>query len=494
MATAICVVYEALERAAAEPERAGYDPVEPGHEKADRWVTFDDMLAIVARGIIREEGWLDDWRGRFEYVLLDETQDNNLAQWTFCEHIARHRNLMAVGDDQQSIFAFRGARPEMMREFLERHADAKVYPLSVNFRSAQRILDAANGILAGATDRLYAGPLERGRGPEAVGEVSIATYSNAEHEATAVVERIAAEIAAGRSPSEIAALYRLNAQKGLIELEMIRRGIPFRAPETSFFYRDEVRASIGYLACALDPHDGEGWRRCANAPTRYLGNRFFETALTLAVARELLSHADLGRFRVGASQAIRAADETRHRLQSGGLAAALRFVLEDVKGDSKAEPGLRRFYRDRGAGAEMTTDCDRACDTLIECAARIVAETTGGLDAARALVSYARRMAGMGRYEPDGQRDATPRVTLSTIHRAKGLEWESVYALGWNAGLLPLRAAPPSEERRLAYVCVTRAKDRLHISYQGSGRSEFVADAQRALDAAMGAQASAGAR
>jgi superfamily I DNA/RNA helicase len=477
-AAAVARAYAALESAAAAPETAGYEPVEPGFEKRDRWVTFDDMLAMVARGVLRDEGWLALWRGRFDFVLLDETQDNNLAQWTFCEHLAAGSNLMAVGDDQQSIFAFRGARPELMREFLERHPAAAVLPLSVNFRSGQRILDAANGLLARASDRLYGGKLICGRGAGAVGEVSLAVARSPEDEARDVADRIQAEIAA-RDPNEIAVLYRLNAQKGLLELELVRRGIPYRVSDAAYFRRDEVRAAVGYIACALDPEDVEGWRRCANVPTRYLGHRFLEIAPTLAQARALLARAELGRFRAAAT-AIRAVDEVRHRLATGGLAAALRYVLEEVPGDSKAEPGLRRFFRERGAGTETTTDTDRACETLLECAGRVALETLGPLEAGAALVRHARQMA-YSREERDGERDETPRVTLSTIHKAKGLEWEAVYAVGWNRDLFPLRGASLPEERRLAYVCVTRAKDKLHISFARGEMSEFAEDVDEAL-------------
>lgn len=480
-ARAVEFVYRAVETAAFAPEKVGYEPVEAGHDRGDRWVTFDDMLALVGRGILREEGWLRDWKGRFAYVLLDETQDNNLAQWTFCEHLARDGNLMAVGDDQQSIFAFRGARPELMREFLELHPDAAVLPLSVNFRSGQRILDVANGLLAHATDRLYEGRLSCGRG--SVGAVIELACENGDVEASSVVEGIAQEIERGRSPDEIAVLYRLNAQKGPIELELIRRGIPYRAPDTSYFRRDEVRAAVGYLACALDPNDVEGWRRCANVPTRYLGSRFFEAVPTLSIAREHVATARLGRFKVGASLAMRSVDEVRARLDGAGLEEALRYILDDIPGDPKMERGLRRVFRARGAGPETTTDTDRACDTLLECAVRFVQEAGGSARAGTAkLVSYAREQAAAtGRVEPDGVRDDVRRVSLSTIHKAKGLEWESVYAVGWNAGLLPLRGASLPEERRLAYVCATRARDLLTISFRHRQESEFVGHAREGV-------------
>lgn len=460
-------VYAAIEIAARAPEAAGFAPETAG--RAERWVSFDDMLALVARGILREEKWVRDWKGRFSHVLLDETQDNNLAQWVMVEHIARDRNLMAVGDDQQSIFGFRGAQPALMREFLTRHGDATVMPLSFNFRCGQEILDAANALLEHATDRLYPGTLQRGRGPEAVGDVSIAAHGTAAQEAEAVVEQVAAAIRDGENPDEIAVLYRLNASAGPFEMGLIRRGIPYRIAGSSFFRRDEVRAAVGYLAAALSETDEDGWARCCNAPTRYLGREFLKRYPTAAAAREAAGLNELGRWRAGALQALRTVDDVRAKVDADGPAAALKYLFEEARGDAKAQVGLRKHFRARGASDETETETDEACQTTVGLAMTLAVEAgntpAGRRVAAAKIVEYAREMARTGREEADGDRDGVARVTLSTIHRAKGLEWRRVFAAGWSDGIFPVARASMDEERRLGYVALTRAKDYLAVSY-----------------------------
>jgi DNA helicase II / ATP-dependent DNA helicase PcrA len=363
-----------------------------------------------------------------------------------------------------SIYNFRGAVPTLMRDFVDKHADTAIFPLSFNFRCGQKILDAANGLLKHAPERMFQGTLRRGR-VEAIGVTDFAEYSTLADEAEAVVDRIAQLIQDGCDPNGIAVLYRINAQAGYFEMGLISRGVPYRVAGASFFKCDEVRAAIGYLACALDSADGESWKHAVNVPTRYLGRVFLDAFPTVEATREGLRMNTLGRWRVGASQALRAIDDVRAKLKTQGLVAALTYVLDVVPGDPKAESGVRAHFRDRDASDELETDTDARCGALVDLAAKLEGEASGdNFDAARRLVDYARDMAATSREERDGERDGVARVTLSTVHRAKGLEWVHVFAVGWTQGLFPLSQADGVEERRLGYVCATRARDFLSVS------------------------------
>jgi len=456
--------YDALERACAAPESAGFD-----QDAEVRWVTFDDMVALVGRAVLRCEEWVKPWYGRFPYVLVDEVQDNAPVNWPACEFLAGPwRHVMAVGDDMQSIFGFRGAQPELMRTFLERHPDAQVYPLSRNFRSGQVIIDAANSLLGHADDRMTP-DLVCGTGRE--GMISGVGYGDPEHEASEVVGSVLTDIRDGIDPDDIAVLYRINACSGPLEIEAIKAGLPYRIAGSSFFRRGEIKAAIGYIGACLDPDDEDSWKACANAPTRYLGRRFFNANPTLSVTKENRDFGELGRWSSGVRRAIRAIEKVRGRLDLGGakgIHAALDYVFEDL--------GVRKHFREEGAQDDDMTDVDEACAALIHCASTLADPNV--------LVEYAKGMASTAIEDFNGDRDRIPRVTFSSIHKAKGLEWPLVYVIAASPGVLPLSNAPLEEERRLFYVAQTRAKDRCHISWaelsshgQAVGPSQFVGEA-----------------
>jgi DNA helicase II / ATP-dependent DNA helicase PcrA len=448
--------YRRLEEVCREPAKKFPDDP-PG-----RWVTFDDQLALPARSILRRRGgrdeWVRDWRGRFARVLVDEVQDNNLAQWTCCEFLAENRNLICVGDDQQSIYGFRGAQPGLMRDFVERHG-AGVLPLSFNWRSGQKILDVANRVLEHARDRLYVGQLQRGRAPDAVGDVFVTHYDSQNDEAHAVVAEIEELLAAKVDPTKIVVLYRINAQSGALEMALIRRGIRYKVAGSSFFSRGEIRAAIGYLAVALDETDEQGFDDSCNVPTRYLGRAFLEKFPSLARARSAMGSSELGRWLRGVAEYQRALRPVKARLEAGETPGALRFIFEDLK--------VRQHFRDEGSDEDDETEVDEATRALIH--ASITTPDP------RELIRFARDMQKTGREDfDDTERRSDGRVTLSTIHKAKALEWENVFIVGCNAGLFPLDKAPLAEERRLFYVGVTRARDRLMISWSNDPPSRFL--------------------
>lgn len=442
--------YAALEAAGARPEEAGFR-----RDEGQRWLTFNDQVAVPARAILRAgpaDAWVRYWQERFAWVLVDEVQDNNLAQWTLCEFLARARNIVCVGDDQQAVFLWSGARPELMRVFLERHPDAAILPLSFNFRSGQAILDLANKTLAHAADRLYLGMLRRGRADADLASVRVETHETPDAEAEGIVDELRGRLdgqdgVAPEAPDHFAVLGRTKASLGPVELWCIRAGIPYRIAGSSFFARGEIRVAVAYLALVLDEEDEAAFARAITAPTRFLGREFLDKFPTLKLARA--ASAKLGRWAPGVRGMTRAVQEVRVKLRDG-LAAALAHVFERV--------GVRRFFRDEDADEEEATEVDEACAALLHCAST--------LGDPKELVRFAKSMAATGRESPDEQPELVgPRVTLSTIHKAKGLEWPTVFLLGCTGGLLPLRRAPLPEERRLFYVATTRAREAVRLSW-----------------------------
>jgi superfamily I DNA/RNA helicase len=456
--------YSLWEAVKTEPESHGFDapkgrglarPLHPATSSPRRaprrlvkWISYDDMLAWPARWILEGRGWMECFRGAFAWLVVDEAQDNNLAQNVLAEHIAKHTdagpNLILVGDDMQSIFGFRGAQPTLLRGFLERW-DARLLTFTNNFRCAQSILDAGNNILGHATDRLYDGDLLLGRTDDAakIGTVTAEGYEDGTTEAAAVVDGIIEAIEHGVSPDEIAVLYRLNAQSGAVELECIKRGILYRVEGSRFFRRAEVRAVLSVLALALDASDEGAWNS-ARCLVRGLGAGFAKNYPTLTSARKVAKKRSLYKgWREGLDALLPILDGAKAVLDSDGLSAAIDFIAEDG--------GVRAKYRDDSASEEDETEVDTALRGLAECAENLDVE---------ALLAYA-----SDQDTGTGARDSKPRITLSTIHKSKGLEWSYVAAIGWTAGVFPFFRAPLAEERRLGYVCVTRAKQYLHISW-----------------------------
>lgn len=386
-----------------------------------------------------------------EHICLDEIVAVERMDGTFFDlDVDDASNFFGGGIlSHNSIYQFRGAVPALMRRHLDQNG-ATLAPLGTNWRSGQAILDHANRILDAAPDRLFQGRMVSGIKRET--HKAAAEYDDAADEARAIVDEIAAAIGAGEDPDQITCLYRLNACSGPLEVELIGRAIPYRVQGSSFFSQGAIKAAIGYLACALDETDESGLRACYAVPLRGLGRGFVKQFKSVAGARV----GGLGRWRRGAEDLTWAVDSVCNELEEHGPAVAVKFIMEDL--------GVRAFYRDEGADAEDETEVDLAAEALAACA--------NSLGSAEALVEYARSMT--GREDRGGQRDAKRRVTLSTIHRAKGLEWDRVFVVGMSEGLLPFRRGDQAEELRLAYVAVTRACSKLTVTWTAdAGPSEM---------------------
>ncbi len=437
---------------------------------------FDDLVCEVVNLFKKREDVRDKYRQRFRYVIVDEYQDTNRSQLELVRLLAGgHRNVCVVGDDDQSIYAWRGADVRNILDFEEHFGGAKVVKLEENYRSSSRILEVASVVLEKSGARRHKKTIKSTRPPgDAVTEVVCA---DPEIEAAFVARTIDDLVRTGDARRrDVAVLYRSNLQAPEIESALKELQIPVRMiGGTQFYERKEVKDLIAYLKIAFDPLDEISLRRIVNYPARGIGEAALEklghyataysTSLWTAVTR---AHAvvDLPpAAREGCRDLVRIVEATRARLNAGEPSAAVaRALTVDIK---------------------LTEDL-QAASTSNSAAARRVGNVEGILGV------FARRddkgAGGKDRFEEflrilalreDGQEEEKAEaVTLTTMHGAKGLEFRYVFIVGLEEGLLPHSrtqneratdvatsegATSLEEERRLFYVAVTRAKDRLWL-------------------------------
>lgn len=357
-----------------------------------------------------------------------------------------------------SIYGWRGARPDLLFDFVAIEGpQLSFYPLTMNFRSGQAILDVANKLLRTAKKKLFAGELRCGR-PDIEAVVVARENEDTVFEAAGVADSIQAAILANRPPSEIAVLYRMNSQAGLVELELIRRAIPYRVAGRGFFMRPEVDAAIKYIALSLDETDEEAFETIYRLPFRWIKRDFLTEFPTLASLRGKPKGLVSARWK-GATRLLKDMDALIVRLKEEGLVAALEYVFDEI--------GLREHCKrqtddeeDLGSDdnePDLSSEIDTAINELLACA-RISGDPISFLEFVREKRDQVMVE------DPDGEKEDA-RVTLSTCHKFKGLERDDVYVIGMSPGLFPARGAPLEEERRLAYVALTRARRNLHVSW-----------------------------
>ena len=439
---------------------------------ASDYVDFDDLLVHVVTLLTRHDDVLEHYRARFPQVLVDEYQDTNRAQSVIVEQLASgHRNLCCVGDGDQSIYAFRAADVGNILHFTRTFPDATTVVLEQNYRSTGTILDAANAVIARNVDR----PAKRlwtdaGEG----GLITLRAADDEVDEASWVGDEIATLVRQGATPGDIAVLCRAKTLVRPIEAEIVRRGIPCRTVGgTPFFERREIRDLTAYLRLALHPDDELSFRRCVNVPRRSVGDatvkrirefaRSYDLPLGQALARRdeieglpRLADAGLGRF-------LDLLDEVRSAAETGGALGAVDAVLADGEYltqllDAATDDEERTWRAESVEQLRTVAGGHRDVESLLETASL----ATEADDA-------------------DGDRS---RVLLMTVHAAKGLEFPAVFVVGMEEGVFPdrrcLEGIDLEEERRLAYVAITRAKRHLFLSHARTRRSaDRVAEAER---------------
>src|SRR5947208_3443757 len=352
---------------------------------------FDDLLLLAVRLFREHPDVLERWRKRFRHVLVDEFQDTNAAQWELVRLLTdEHRSVMVVGDHDQSIYKFRGADFRNLMRFEEVFPDATVIVLEQNYRSTQRILDAANAVILNNASRR-----PKHLWTEQVGGELITRYhAQDEHDEAAYVAHEIARLddSEGYSFSDVAVFYRTNAQSRVIEETLVRAGLPYRVVGGVRFYdRREVKDTLAYLRALVNPDDEVSWRRIVNVPKRGVGDTSVGKVSAYAQAHGMT-------FR-----------DALHRVQAFLEAVSLVTDLDDIEGEKRT-------------------------------------------------------------------------ITLMTLHSAKGLEFPVVFLTGLEDGVFPhMRSLGDpdelEEERRLCYVGITRARERLYLCHAWSrmlfGRTDF---------------------
>jgi DNA helicase-2/ATP-dependent DNA helicase PcrA len=426
-------------------------------------VDFDDMLMLTVDVLQRFPEARERWAKSFRYVMVDEYQDTNHAQYVLLKLLAaEHQNLMAVGDPDQSIYAFRGADIRNILEFERDFPNTKVVPLEQNYRSTNAILTAANEVIAHNRERkeknLWS---DLGEG-EPVGVVE----TEDEHaEARFVAAEIAALIEGGYSGRELAVVYRTNAQSRVLEDVLVRQGIAYQVIGGPRFYeRAEIKDAIAYLQVIDNPYDAVSMARIVNRPRRGIGDTSWSRLTAYAGGLEISVWEAMGRAEeagLGAA-AVRAVTGFRNVMESL-MATATDANVADI-----LEAVLDRTGTIESLEAERTIEARGRIENLEE-----LVGVAREYDAAAPEPSLSGFLQEISLYsDQDAIRDDPDeggQVTLMTLHNAKGLEFRAVFMIGMEEGIFPhsrsIEENTLEEERRLCYVGMTRAQERLTLTH-----------------------------
>ena len=467
----------AFRETALDPFSRVVADVYPEYQKAledQNAFDFDDLLVKPVELFLQYEALLQRYRDRFQFVLVDEYQDTNHVQYRLVEMLAHeHGNLMVVGDDDQSIYRWRGADIRNILEFEQDFPEARIVRLEQNYRSTGRILDAANAVIAqnvqrkGKTLRTDAGPGEIITVVEASDE-----RDEAEWVVTEMETRMASEPELG--PRDFTVLYRTNAQSRALEEALRRHDLPYQiVGGTRFYERREIMDVLAYLRLISNPRDNGAFDRILNYPRRGIGNVTRTRLLDWAAERGLTPLEAAQRAGqidgVGPSQTT-ALREFAHMIKKYGALASHLGVGELVE-KLLGEIGIFEALRDEGPDGEERAD---NVGELLAGAHEFDAAGVPGWDDeedvpdATMLDRYLQKVAlvaDVDRHDP-----AVDAITLMTVHNAKGLEFPIVFISGLEDGLFPLSRSfdePEAleEERRLFYVGITRAERKLYLTH-----------------------------
>jgi superfamily I DNA/RNA helicase len=459
-------------RAMAEHIRLRYESA----LRACNAVDFDDLILLTLRLFKEHPDALAACRARYRYVMVDEYQDTNAAQFELVHALtSEHRNLCVVGDDDQSIYGWRGAEVANLLDLEKHFPEVKVIKLEQNYRSTNTILAAANAVIKNNPRRrpkqLWS---RKGQGAQ----IRLAAFVDDEEEARVIVEEIEADRLMRRVPwREQAILFRTNQQSRSLETALRKGGVRYHlVGGQSFFDRREIRDFLAYLKLFLNPHDDVSLLRVANVPARGLSDVTMERLLAASQERQSSVFSAMRHTDVQAQLQ----PKTRE-----ALAAFVAFVEATRAPLAAAEPlsladWARRFLAETGYLDELRRS-EKNPETA-EARVRNLQELVGTLDGGPAGTPPAERLQDfLEALTLDAERDeeqetASDAVTLITMHSCKGLEYPRVHIVGLEDGLLPHSRSKVEgtldEERRLFYVALTRAKEQLTLSHC-SGRKKY---------------------
>jgi DNA helicase-2/ATP-dependent DNA helicase PcrA len=450
---------------------------------------FDDLLLHPLTLFRGHPERLAYWQDRFQHVLVDEFQDTNAAQYLLVKHLAqRHRNICVVGDDDQAIYGWRGADVRHMLAFQNDFPGTTLVKLEQNYRSTQVILDAANGVIAENSGRLGKTLFTSVQGGSSVTLLGAADERDEAEWLASEFARRAADTDLGYE--DMAILYRTNSQSRPMEEAFRFRGIPYRLiGAVSFYERREVKDLLAYLRLIANPADDQAFLRIVNVPRRGIGEASLALVAQAATTwrKPLLeaarSASTIQELRPNVRDALAGVADLIERLRGAVGSTDPAMVLETVL----AATGYEQYLAEEGA--EGMERLENVRELIAGAAAWAEVQDPDGEEGSGTPVE--RYLTQSALVTPaDEQRDVRG-VTLLTAHMAKGLEWPLVAIAGLEDGLFPLGRATGEpggveEERRLLYVGLTRAKERLYLSWARTryrnGRLEL-AEPSRFLDA-----------
>ena len=443
---------------------------------------FDDLLVNTFLLFKNNPDICDKYAERFRYVLVDEYQDTNFAQHSIVLQLTgKHQRVCVVGDDAQSIYSFRGANIDNILKFTRLYDDARLFKLEQNYRSTQLIVKAANSLIEKNREQIKKEVFSE----NSVGEPITVTsaYSDVE-EGEIVANKITSmHVKNGQPYSDFAILYRTNAQSRIFEEALRKRAVAYRIyGGLSFYQRKEIKDVIAYFRLAVNPHDGEALKRVINYPARGIGdttlNKIIATAAQEGVSLWTVisspldyglninkgTHAKLQGFRDIIAGFVSKVENT-NAYDLGKEIVGASGIMADIMQDTSPEGLSRRENID-----ELVNGMYDFCD---------IRRQEG--NERMFLTDYLSEVSLLT--DQDGEKDdSVPKVTLMTIHSAKGLEFRNVFIVGMEENLFPGPMSSDSpraleEERRLFYVAITRAEENCFISYAKNrykyGKPEF---------------------
>ena len=436
--------------------------------KACNAMDFDDLLFMTNTLFKKNEDVLRKYQDYFRYILVDEYQDTNYSQYLIVKRLAEPDNhICVVGDDAQSIYSFRGANIENILTFQKGYADAKLFKLERNYRSTQTIVNAANSLIRH----------NRGQIPKAVyselalgDRLQLTTYMSDRDEGKAVAQQVKLLHRQGYDYDSIAVMYRTNAQSRVIEDELRHLGIPYRIyGGMSFYQRKEIKDAIAYFRLAVNPDDNEAFARVINYPLRGIGDT------TVMKVREAGRQAECSMMQVICNPEATQLDV------SAATQKKLTAFAEMINGFSQrvattdAYEFATMMMRDTGVMREAKADTSQEGIARLENLEEMLAGIHEFVDQQlREGVTFVPMTDFLSEVslltdQDEKQEDNQPRITLLTVHAAKGLEFKVTFIVGLEENLFPSQfcQAPKEieEERRLLYVAITRAMERCYLTY-----------------------------
>ena len=411
-------------------------------------VDFDDLLLLPIKLFKENPDVLERYQDLYQYILIDEYQDTNQAQYILTKLISeKNRRITCVGDDSQSIYSFRGANYKNILNFEKDYPDAKTILLEQNYRSTSTILDAANQVIKNNSQRkdkkLWT---DRGQGEK----IKYYRAYNERDEAQYVIRKIKELVNKGTEYKDIAILYRTNAQSRVVEEEMLKENLPYRVIGSFYFYsRKEIKDLIAYLRLIHNSKDNISLLRVINTPKRGIGLKTIEN-LTSKADEEGISIYD----------AINSGKE----LEFKNTIEKLKIVAEDLTLTELIDKVLDASGMKKELESEQSLESEVRLENLEEFKSITKAfEEKEGLISLEDFLLEISLISDVEEYKDDPNR-----ISLMTVHSVKGLEFDNVFVIGMEEGIFPhmnslMENMALEEERRLCYVAITRAKDNLHL-------------------------------